>query len=542
MTKKIDGQCFINMIEYGVRNLNIHRKLLNQINVFPVPDGDTGTNMVVTINNGLASINNSIRELSSVSEKFAKSIVFGARGNSGVIVSQFLKGMSETFFELEYADVDAFVRGLENGVRCAYDSVADPVEGTILTVIKDATEAVKEQYRPDDDIDKVISLFIKYARRSLENTPELLPQLKDAGVVDSGGGGIVYFFEGIKKYLGGEVLDTTVPEADATVADFSAFHKNSVFRYGYCTELLLQLLNEKEPFAHDRLNGGLQELGESIVTSVDDDKVKIHIHTFFPEEVLSFCHRYGEFLSLKIENMTVQHTELLPRILYAPTASGSCSVVAVAYDGETQKLFAEMGADAVINCNTSASERDFIEIFDRLHTDKIVVFPNDADSYLSAIEAKSAYAGSTVVVINSNSIADCYAALPMLDYEEEDMGRVEHVLTEIIGALHTFKIVQRGAAAGAKNEDPYKYCAFSGTKVIAAGASLKDVAEKLVRQAEIDCKSDVIHVFVGGGVEPRQTKEIVAYLGSRIEGAEINTVHTADKTYEMIVSFERYKG
>lgn len=541
MIKKIDGQCFKNMIDYGVRNLEIHRNLLNQINVFPVPDGDTGTNMVITINNGLASINNSIRELSSVSEKFAKSIVFGARGNSGVIVSQFLKGLSETFFELEYADTDTFVKGLENGVKCAYNSVSNPVEGTILTVLKDATEAVKKNYRSDDDIDEVTSLFIKHAKHSLENTPELLPQLKVAGVVDSGGGGIVYFFEGINKYLGGEELDIAAPEIDSPVIDYSVYHKNSVFQYGYCTELLLQLLNGKQHFSYETFNSQLQGFGDSIVTSAEDDKVKIHIHTFLPEKVLTFCHQYGEFLSLKIENMTVQHTEITPRILYASTPNSAFSVVAVAYDSETQQLFAQMGADAVIKCDTSVSKNDYIEIFYHLKAKKIIVFPNDADSYLSAIEAKSAYAQSAVTVINSNSIADCYAALPMLDFEEEDMEHIENMLTEIIGALYTFKIIQRepSDSAGAKSEDLYRYCAFSGTKVTAVAASLKDVVAKITEQTEKNCKSDVVNVFVGGGLDPQQTENIIEYLDSCFEDAEINTVHTADKSYEMIISFEK---
>lgn len=192
MAATIDGVAFRNMVDYAVRNLEKHRKAINRLNVFPVPDGDTGTNMVTTIHRGLLSIGETLLDLPSFAKRFARSVVYEARGNSGVIVSQFLKGLAESFDDTDVIDGGLFVSALEKGVKNAYSSVATPVEGTMLTVLKDATEAVKREYNEEQSVNDIITSFIKHARVSLANTPELLPVLKESGVVDSGGAGIVY--------------------------------------------------------------------------------------------------------------------------------------------------------------------------------------------------------------------------------------------------------------------------------------------------------------------------------------------------------------
>ncbi|MBR5134400.1 MAG: DAK2 domain-containing protein, partial [Clostridia bacterium] len=281
----IDGVGFKNMVDYAVRNLDKHRQVVNRLNVFPVPDGDTGTNMVTTIHRGLLAINESLIDLPSISQKFAHSVVFEARGNSGVIVSQFLKGMSENFYDVDTIDGERFIEALENGVQSAYAAVATPVEGTMLTVIKDATEAVKREYYPDQTVNDIISSFVEHAKVSLDNTPELLPVLKETGVVDSGGAGIVYLFEGMKKYLDGDDIEATTSVADTTHVDYDNFNRQSRFDFGYCTELLIQLLDSKEPFDYDAFKSELAALGDSLVTSFENDKVRIHVHTTTPEVV-----------------------------------------------------------------------------------------------------------------------------------------------------------------------------------------------------------------------------------------------------------------
>ena len=311
MIERIDGICYKNMIDYGVRNLEIHCDILNGLNVFPVPDGDTGTNLVMTVKNGLKAIEDAGEDIAPVAQKFARAIVFGARGNSGVISSQFFKGISEYFAKSDKVDIELFVCALEKGVKAAYEAVAVPSEGTILTVIREATQYVRDNLQKITSINSLVELFLEQARISLENTPDLLPVLKDAGVVDSGGAGIVFFFEGVKKYLDGEKLDVSGKAVKDNYVNYSDFNRQSKF-YGYCTECLIQLTDAKlgsdGNFDYESFKGELSQLGDSIVTSFDDSKIRVHIHSFTPERVLDFCHRFGEFLSVKIENMSVQHT------------------------------------------------------------------------------------------------------------------------------------------------------------------------------------------------------------------------------------------
>jgi len=530
MIENINGTCFRNMLDYGARNLDKHCKIINQLNVFPVPDGDTGTNMVTTIKKGLRSIDEATNDLSAVSKKFAKSIIFGARGNSGVIVSQFLKGISEGFFEVEAANASVLIAALESGVICAHTAVANPVEGTMLTVIKDATEAVKD-HRTSKHIDDVITSFIEHAKVSLEHTPELLPTLKEAGVVDSGGAGIVYFFEGIKKYLDGEELEAGETETEeAEQIDYSAYNMDSRFEYGYCTELLIQLLHEKEPFVYDDFKKTLKAMGDSVVTTYDHDKLRIHIHTHSPEEVFAFCHRYGEFLSLKVENMTVQHTETTKNILCSPNKNnGAFSVVAVAYDRAMQKLFLDMGADVVIYCEKNASTKDYMDAFEQVTTQSIIVFPNNSDSILTAIQAKNLYKKGSVTVINSRGVSECYASLPIIDFAETDVEKVEDTVIKTINNVYSVSVSYRNKSI---------YYAFSGKEIIVIGKTLEETVVHTIEKTLEKHDKSIITLFHGKGVSEAHLESIMDSVATLGICAEIFTVPIDREGSDLTISFE----
>lgn len=542
MIERINGDSYKGMIDYGARNLSKHCKAINELNVFPVPDGDTGTNMVTTVVKGLRSIENSLTDLSAVSKKFADSVIYGARGNSGVIISQFLKGISESFIGVDTADAELFVKALERGVECAHEAVATPVEGTMLTVVKDATLSLKLYDLRGKSIDEVVDLFIARAKISLENTPELLPALKEAGVVDSGGAGIVYFFEGMKKYLDGEELETFETEGEgAAVVDYTVFNADSVFEYGYCTELLLQLLNTKEKFDFEAFKCKLNSMGDSVVVSLEKDKVKLHVHTMAPEEVFSECHRYGEFLSLKIENMTVQHTETVKNIVCSPTAStGKFSVVAVAYDRSVQELFIEMGADVVIYSDDSATTKDYIDAFENVETEEILVFPNSSDSMLAALQAKKIYKKASVSVLTSRSIAECYAALPIVNFEETDTGRVIDQVAETINQLSVVSV--------AKRKNPIDYCgnsirrnefyAFSGKEIISIGNNLVNTVVDTIDKTLKNDSKGIITVFHGASVTDEQIDAIIIAIEELGICAEVYAVHSKNSSCEMTISFE----
>jgi len=530
------------MVNYAVRNLNKHVKIVNQLNVFPVPDGDTGTNMVTTIHKGLMAVESSLVDLPSVSRKFARSVVFEARGNSGVIVSQFLKGVSEKFYDVDVADGALFIEALEKGVTYAYSSVATPVEGTMLTVLKDATMAVKGEFNGGQSVDMIIDAFIAHAKLSLENTPELLPVLKKSGVVDSGGAGIVYLFEGMRKYLNGEALEDFREDNDEqSVVDYERFNRSSTFAYGYCTELLVQLLDACEVFDPVAFREEISMLGDSLVISCDNDKVRIHIHTRKPERVFSLCHKYGEFLSVKVENMTVQHTEQTKRILCSDTKSdGAFSVVAVAYDPEIQKLFVEMGADVVICSDENVSTKDYLEAFEMSGAERIFVFPNSSDAILSAVQAKKLYHDAKVTVLNSRTIAECYAALPAIDFGEQDTEKAADNITEIINNLYVVSIARRNKAIryDDKEINRNEFYSFSGKELIAISKSLKETAVKTITKVLEQQNKEIVTIFHKPHIKEDEIEYIIESAGESGACAEFFYVPTDSLPCELTISFE----
>lgn len=531
------------MVDYAVRNLNNHVRHVNQLNVFPVPDGDTGTNMVTTIHKGLLAIGDSIIDLPSVSRKFARSVVFEARGNSGVIVSQFLKGMSERFYDADVADGKLFIEALEKGVQYAYASVGTPVEGTMLTVVKDATAAVKAEFDGTQSVSQIIDSFIDHAKRSLENTPELLQALKDAGVVDSGGAGIVYLFEGMKKYLDGESLDNveTPPLQLPPAVDYDAFDRDSTFRYGYCTELLLQLLNSRNHFDAAAFREELSAMGDSLVISAEGDKVRVHIHTHYPEKIFACCHQYGEFLSCKIENMTVQHTGMTNRILCSQNKNnGIFSIVAAARDPYLQKLFLDMGADVSICCEGNISTKDYLDAFEMSPCRNIFVFPNSSDMILSAMQAKKLCQNAKVTVINSRSVAECYAALPTVDFEQTDIEKVSDAIAEIINNLYVVSVAKREESMhyGSQDIDRNAYYSFTGKALIAISKTLEETAAQTICSVVEQQGKEIVTIFYRPHLSKERIDAIVDSLTDSGICAEFFSVPTDSIPCELTISFE----
>ena len=543
MIKTIDGITFKNMVDYAVRNLNKHRKTVNQLNVFPVPDGDTGTNMVTTIHKGLLAVNETLIKLPDISRKFAHSVVFEARGNSGVIVSQFLKGLSEQFYDHDTVDGEQFIGALEQGVKSAYAAVATPVEGTMLTVLKDATAAVRERSYPGQDIREIVSLLLEHAKVSLDHTPELLPVLKESGVVDSGGAGIVYLFEGMKMYLGGEnPEDVVATEGEqAPTVDYDAFDRDSTFQYGYCTELLVQLLNGYEDFDPAAFKEQLSAIGDSLVISAQGGKVRVHIHTKTPEQVFSLCHRYGEFLTLKVENMTVQHTELNKKFLFSQEKTDSTfAVAAVAYDAEIQKLLINMGADVSIYNEEGVSTKDYIEAFDKLGKEQIIVFPNNSDAVMAALQAKKLYDKAKIIVINSRNLAECYAALPLIDFAESDADVVADQIVSIMNNLYVVSVAQRKNPIQYRDHNIYQneYYSFSGKELLLIGKTLEETVVRTVEQTLNNQAKEIITLFHTRSLPDQQLENILSGIEALGICVEIFTVPVEKLPSELVLSFE----
>ncbi len=549
MLERLDGAGYRGLMEYGIRNLSVFCDEVNELNVFPVPDGDTGTNMILTLKNGRNAISGSENELSVLAQKFSSAVVLSARGNSGVIISQFFKGFSESFSGKSEADCSSFVAALENGVFSAYKSVAHPVEGTVLTVLREATEHCRIALDASKikDIETLLEEFIIRAKVSLENTPELLPVLKNAGVVDSGGAGIVYFFDGMRKFAAGEEIQEKPSEenqAEEEQTDYTKFNKDTRFEYGYCTELLIQTTNEAEEASQNAFRSGLCEIAESVVVSFEDDKTKVHGHTQKPEEILAYCHRFGEFLSLKIENMTVQHSNTNKNSVEvsANRHTAEFAVVAVANDDKMKQIFMDMGVDVVVKGGSgyNPSSSDFIDAFDAAGSGKIVVFPNNSNIILAAEQAKDLYDKAEVVVIGSKSVAECYSALAIIDYEESDIDAVKETAEEAISNVYTVIVTNavRNVRFGEKDITTDDVVAMSGSRLIAVGKNTLDAAKEAIFRIMSDEEKDVINLFAGKRFSEEMIQETVDYVSAEYHYTEVCITRTDDEVYDLIISFE----
>ena len=545
MLLKIDNLIFIDLIEIGIKNLDKHRNIVNDLNVFPVPDGDTGTNMVMTLKYGYEAIKNKNASLADVISSFATGTVFGARGNSGVIVSQFFKGIADGLKDKTEINCKSFALALGSGVNFAYASVAKPVEGTILTVLKDATKAVIEKL-PIDNFDELFDIFLSAAKISLEKTPEFLPILKKAGVVDSGGAGMVYFFEGISKYLKGEKIEDIKESAQEEYIDLSLFNKDTNFEYGYCIEGILQLTIDLSNFDLKEFSNKLSEIGKSIVTTQEKDKVKLHVHAHQIGEVTDFCQEYGEFLKIKIENMTVQNVQKNSTVvedkkfLYIESDDIlDFAIISVANNSFMQQKLFEIGSDVVIKSDIAPSAQDFIDAFSLVKAKKILVFPNSSNSILTSMKAGSMYKKAKVTVLNCRSIVECYASLLMIDYEDSIDNAIQ-VVNDTISRIYQLCIYQanKDFKYGRKQVKENEFFALCNQKILNVATSLDNVTVETVKDILENNDYSVITLYYGSNV----TNEYIEYITDLILklnlDVEVASVETNEAVYCLTITFE----
>ena len=458
--KVMGGNLLSKMAKGGAMQLRSNAEEVNKLNVFPVPDGDTGDNMRMTIESGVAAIENlETDNLADVMKAFSHGMLLGARGNSGVILSQFFAGTAKGIEGVDQADPAAFGRALQRGVQQAYTSVMTPTEGTILTVAREAVEYAVARITPESTISTLFSDLVGEMRASLERTPEILSVLREAGVVDSGGAGLFYIMDGFNRVLNGEEilgeeqmaqLTASVKPASAPEADLDGFGPDSVMTYGYCTELLVRLQNSKTNIATfdiDALKAFLATVGDSIVAFQTDSIVKIHVHTLTPEKVLAHCRTFGEFLKVKIENMSLQHSSVVegekeekaaPAKEEAPAAPAKkYGVVAVCTGPGIEQLYRDFGTDEVVEGGQTQnpSTNDFLDAFAKVNAEHIFVFPNNGNIFMAAQQAADIYTEAKIHVIPSKNIGSGYVALSCANFELDDADAIANEMTEALGRV-----------------------------------------------------------------------------------------------------------
>ena len=542
----LDGQTFKTLVTNGCQSLINDIDRINALNVFPVPDGDTGTNMRMTIEGGVKAIaaleTNSIGEMS---KKLSRAMTMSARGNSGVILSQFFKGLSLGLEEKDEVNAVELAVAFDAGVKQAYKVVQKPTEGTMLTVMREATEVANKNASSFETIEDFFACFIKEAHASLDRTPELLPVLKEAGVIDSGGAGYNRIIEGMISALDGNILveqEKYEKEAKASMGHFDA---DSVLEFGYCTEFILQLQNSKvniETFDISVIVNFLETLGDSIVAFKDEDIVKVHVHTFTPGKVIDFCQQFGEYVTFKMENMSVQHSELEQPTEVVKKEHKKFAVVAVSSGEGISNAFTTMGCDEIVSGGQTMnpSSEDFINAFKKLDAENIIVFPNNGNIIMAARQAAENYEDAKVVVIPTKSIAECYSALTMLDFSSDDLDTIveefQSTIDNVTAASVTYSI--RDSFIDEVEIKKDDYMAIIGKKIVAANPSKIEVVKELFAKVEEIEWKEVVTLIYGIDVTEEEKQEVVEYLNATYPDLEIGELDGKQDIYSFIISIE----
>lgn len=546
-TKRINGTMFADMVKNGLANLCEIEEKLNMLNVFPVADGDTGANMHLTLENGIRAAKPA-PELGIYLKGLSEGMLYGARGNSGVILSQLFRGLYLELGRYVSANPGELRNAFIRAYKVAYASVVRPVEGTILTVAREGIEHIRTQIDRSTTVETLLSMYIAEMQKSLSYTPELLPELKEAGVVDSGAMGYIAIVEGMLKFLYGEVLVQPVPAAASAAAlpagtapDLSLFNEHSVFEDGYCMEFILQLLRDiryAQRFRADRYIEELSDFGNSLVVVQDGMRVKVHIHTLKPAKIIALSQEYGEFLTFKLENMQVQHNEhekkTRPDKKHVPI-----EVIAVVNGEGMEEIFAGVGCGCVIDggasMNTSAQE--FVDAFRQTDADRVVVLPDNKNSVLAAQQAVTLCGADNITVIPTGSMVEGYFALAMDVADSEDLDfRIRQMRA---GAENVVTLAQATAARASSHNGidchPGEQIALIGDEVVAVADTWLDaILQGLAKVEDMDDREGCV-IFRGYGIDEEREAELRERLAEAYPLLEVDFLYGGQGVYPWLI-------
>lgn len=543
----LDSNKYYYMLMSGLRNLKLHEEEVNSLNVFPIPDGDTGKNMRMTLEGGINNISDSSEDISLMSKELGRGMLMSARGNSGVILSQFFAGMENGFKGENLPTLDNIKLAFSEGVKKAYNAVINPVEGTILTVVREASE--KTNTLKLNSIEEFFCKWLDSAKVSLANTTNLLKELKEANVIDSGGQGIVYIVEGMyEALLGKEIKDESLINNETEINP-NLFQSNMTIKFGYCTEVLVRLQDSKcdiDNFSADTFIEYLKTIGDSIVCFKDGSIIKVHVHTLTPYKVLEFAQKYGEFLKIKIENMDLQNEakkELdlnnikeikrnKKRVKYAS--------VAVASGSGVRDAFESFGVDYVIDGGQTEnpSSEDFVEAFKSLNADNIFVFPNNSNIILAASNAKDLYKDSNIIIIPTKNIGQGYASLSMIDYSSDDLEEIEDNFIECINEVDTILISRaiRDAFLNNISIRTHDFIAIINGEVVSSASDLMNTIESAINRVDISGRS-MSNIIVGKSGLSDKAEEIKEKLTKKYM-LETESSYGGQDVYDYILVIE----
>ncbi len=528
--KYINGPLFKQMLQSGAANLSNHHAEIDALNVFPVPDGDTGTNMSMTFTSGVKdALAVCSDEIPVIAKALSKGLLMGARGNSGVITSQIFRGLYQSIDKKETLNAADLAAAFSKGSEVAYKAVMKPVEGTILTVIRESSYYAEHLVNPEEmEVEEWFKTFIDYAKESLNTTPDLLPVLKEVGVVDSGGAGLIVILEGMYSALLGNVIEAHESDTAASAAAMDVENEE----FGYCTEFILRLNDHgMRAFTEDKLKRKLSQIGESIVVVQDEELVKVHVHTLTPGEALNLAQRYGEFVKLKIENMQEQHSTLQSEAA-APAVEAPAkeyALIAVAAGEGLTNLFKEYRCDVVISGGQTMnpSTEDFVAAINKLNAKHILILPNNSNIILAAQQAAVVLDDRDIHVLPSKSIPQGLSACLMFNPEADVEGNLEE-MTEAITNVKT------GQVTYAIKDTTYEgleikegdYMGMFEKSIIVAVPDKMQAVKTLVDQM-VDEDAEIVTLIAGEDASEEEVEELVAYIEDNYD-AEVD-LHRGDQ-------------
>ncbi|HCU9888556.1 TPA: fatty acid kinase catalytic subunit FakA [Staphylococcus aureus] len=548
MISKINGKLFADMIIQGAQNLSNNADLVDSLNVYPVPDGDTGTNMNLTMTSGREEVENNLsKNIGELGKTFSKGLLMGARGNSGVILSQLFRGFCKNIESESEINSKLLAESFQAGVETAYKAVMKPVEGTILTVAKDAAQAAIEKANSTEDCIELMEYIIVKANESLENTPNLLAVLKEVGVVDSGGKGLLCVYEGFLKALKGEKVEAKVAKLDKDefVHDEHDFHgviNTEDIIYGYCTEMMVRFGKNKKAFDEQEFRQDMSQFGDSLLVINDEEIVKVHVHTEYPGKVFNYGQQYGELIKLKVENMREQHREVIrkeqhtakPKMETVETA-----IITISMGEGISEIFKSMSATHIISGGQTMnpSTEDIVKVIEQSKCKRAIILPNNKN-ILMASEQAASIVDAEAVVIPTKSIPQGISALFQYDVDatlEENKAQMADSVNNVKSGSLTYAVRDTKIDGVEIKKD-----AFMGLiedKIVSSKSDqLTTVTELLNEMLAED--SEILTVIIGQDAEQAVTDNMINWIEERYPDVEVEVHEGGQPIYQYFFSVE----
>ena len=548
--EKINGLVLAEMIDLGSKNLAKNAEKINSLNVFPVPDGDTGTNMNLSMSSGAKeTAANVVENIGELGKSFSKGLLMGARGNSGVILSQLFRGMSQYIADKKEIDAKEFAEAIQNGVSIAYKAIIKPVEGTILTVAREAAEAGLKAAKNTNSVVEVMEAIYAESQASLKRTPDLLPILKEVGVVDSGGQGLVCVYQGFVAALKGEKIEG-LESVETNVVDMQFeddhdmdFMSPEDIVYGFCTEFTVRLNKEKKEFDEDKFRADMSKFGDSLLVISDSEYVKIHVHTETPGEVFNYGQQYGELIKIKSDNMREQHREVLrkqeAKQATTPKELKEQAMISISMGAGLSKVLTSMGVDYIVEGGQTMnpSTEDIMKAIKEVNAKNIFIFPNNKNIQLAAKQAAE-LAEENVFVIESKTAPQGLAAVMVFNPQaapEENFANMQEVLSTVSTLEITHAVRDTNIEGVEIKKD--EFMGIRNGKIVVSNLSLNTVLEELLEKS-IDEDTEIVTLYLGEESTEEYTDFLEQLIEEKYPDVEVELIESGQPVYPYIIGVE----